>query len=102
MIEAVNELAGNGATGIYHLAGDDRVSKFEFGMALAEVFGLDRGQIRRGSIKDAPHLVRRPRDMSLSSAKLKATLGHGLGGLCDHLSRLRELESSDLNPARLQ
>jgi dTDP-4-dehydrorhamnose reductase len=102
MIEAVNELVGSGAAGIYHLVGDDRVSKFEFGMALAEEFGLDRGQIRRGSIEDMPQLVRRPKDMSLSNAKLKAALGRGLGGLHMHLRRLREMENSDLNPSRLQ
>jgi dTDP-4-dehydrorhamnose reductase len=101
MIEAVNELIVGGATGIYHLVGDDRVSKFEFGLALAEEFGLDRRQIRRGSIEDMPHLVRRPKDMSLSSAKVRAVLGRGLGGLHEHLSRLRELEISDRNPLRL-
>lgn len=102
VIDAIDVLVRNGASGIYNLVGDDRVSKYEFGMALAEEFGLDGGLIRKRGIEEMPQLVQRPRDMSLSSAKLKADIGKGLGGLDEHLNILRNMENCRLNPVKLQ
>jgi dTDP-4-dehydrorhamnose reductase len=102
VIEAVNALVEKEASGIYNVVGDDRVSKYEFGLALAKVFSLDSTLIRRGSIEDMPQLVRRPRDMSLANTKLKVDIGRGLGSLDTHLAMLRNLENSGLNPATLR
>lgn len=101
VIQAVDSLVEKGASGIFNIVGDDRVSKYEFGIALAKAFALDSTLIRKGSIEDMPQLVRRPRDMSLTNAKLKSVIGRGLGSLDAHITMLRNLENSGLNPARL-
>jgi len=93
---AVHDLLDRKAVGIFHVAGDDRISKHDFGLAVARYFQLDARLIKAGSIRDQPGLVRRPLDMSLSNRKLRALLGRGAGGIADHLTRLREQEDLGL------
>jgi len=61
--------------GIFNVASSERVSKFDFGVLLADVFGLDDSCLEAGSISEKSDLVRRPHDMSLSNAKLLSVLG---------------------------
>lgn len=84
----VHELIERKASGIFNVVGDERVSKYEFGIRLAEEFGLDKRQIISGSIEDCPALVRRPCDMSLSNNKIQMLLRRGLGGASQHISSL--------------
>ena len=97
VIEAVDILIQEGASGVYNVVGDERLSKYEFGIALAKEVGLDRTLIRRGRLDEMTNLVIRPKDMSLSSNKLKAMIGRGLGSVSDHLKRLREMERFGIN-----
>jgi dTDP-4-dehydrorhamnose reductase len=92
LANAAHDLVDRRAEGIFHVAGDDRISKCEFGLMLAKDFALDSRLIRPGLLADQPALVRRPRDMSLSNAKTCNLLGRKLGGVHQHLGRLREQE----------
>jgi len=102
LIRAVDELLQVDASGIFNLCGDDRVSKYEFGMALAETFGLNSGLIKRAAFADTTNLIKRPKDMSLSNAKFQLTLGRGLGDLSAHLEMLRRLEPYKYSPVSLR
>lgn len=81
-----------GACGIYHVVGDERISKYDFGLKLARIFGLDVGLIERTSVADAKLAARRPLDMSLSNARTRKLLGRDLGGLDAHFVALVEQE----------
>ena len=94
LARAVLDLAAAGSAGVYHVVGDERVSKHEFGMRLAAVFGLDAGLIRPALMAEAPARVRRPYDMSLANARARARLGRPMGGVDAHLLLLREQERS--------
>ena len=76
------------ATGVVNVAGKDRVSKYEFGMQLAKRFGFDTSLIRQSSIADMHLKARRPKDMSLSTAKLAQILGAPAPGLKEGLETL--------------
>ena len=89
---AVHDLIRAKVTGIVHVTGDERVSKYDFGLRVAERFGLDSSLIRPGLLADQPSLVRRPFDMSLSNALARGVLGRGLGGVDVHLTRLHQQE----------
>lgn len=89
---AVHELIDRKAGGIFNVVSDDRISKYEFGKRLADQFGLDNRLIRQGQIADRASLVRRPLDMSLSNRKISDVLGHGLGGVVEHIARLHQQE----------
>jgi dTDP-4-dehydrorhamnose reductase len=95
---AVHDLVEGGATGIYHVGGDQRISKLEFGRRLSRHFGLDPRWIRAGLLAEASELVQRPRDMSLCNRKATLRLGWPLGGVDEHILRLRQQEQEGLAP----
>ena len=92
LIETVHELLQKKAKGIFNIVSDDRISKYNFGILIAEEFGLDKSLIHRSSLKDKPNLVRRPVDMSLSNKKVKDLLGRNLGTVKEHISKLHQHE----------
>lgn len=92
LVQTAYELLDAEASGIYHVVGDERISKLEFGYRVAEEFGLDKSLIKPGSIADCPALTQRPRDMSLSNRKAREQLTRELGTVKSQIARLRELE----------
>lgn len=76
LVERILALIAGQYTGIFHVVGSERVSKYQFGMQLAAAAGFRAGHVLRGSIADARLRAPRPRDMSLSSEKIASTLGH--------------------------
>ncbi len=92
LVQAVHALIDRKVRGVFHVTGDDRVSKLDFGLMLAKEFALDADLIHSGLLSERLGLVPRPHDMSLSNAKLRATLGRAIGGPKVHLVRLREQE----------
>ncbi|MBK5256620.1 MAG: SDR family oxidoreductase [Vicinamibacteria bacterium] len=60
-------------TGLFHLGGPERLSRFEFGERVARALGLDSGLLRRAS--QASHLgAPRARDVSLDTGRARAEL----------------------------
>jgi len=92
LANAVHDLVKLKARGIYHVVGDERVSKFEFGIKVAEYFKLDKKLIKPGLLKNNLTLVQRPLDMSLSNKKACAMLGRKLGGVEESLTALFQQE----------
>jgi dTDP-4-dehydrorhamnose reductase len=90
LISVVHELFERSASGLFHVVGDDRISKYDFGLQLASVFGLDASLLSAGSIDAQPALVMRPHDMSLSNRKVSETLNISIGGVQEHLLRLQQ------------
>lgn len=93
---AVHDLINLKACGIFHVVGDERISKYEFGLRIAEKFNLDSSLITSGSLADQASLVRRPRDMSLSNQKICNLIGKKLGGINEHITRLYQQEQAGL------
>ena len=89
LINIVHELIEIKAMGIYHIVSDDRISKYDFGIILAEEFGLDNSLIKKSSFNSKTYLVRRPADMSLSNQKVSQLLGRKLGTVKQHVAQLR-------------
>lgn len=92
----VQALVEAGASGVLHVAGEERISKHAFALRLAAAFGLQADTIREGRFADAQLAAPRPRDMSLSCERARSLLGHGAGGLDEHLAALRAQERSGL------
>lgn len=94
--KAAHELLDLKASGIVNIVGDERISKYEFGIRIAEEFGFDAGLIKPGFLTDQVALVQRPRDMSLSNQKACKLLGRQLGSIAEHMARLHQQEQSGL------
>lgn len=94
--QAVHELLDLNASGIFNVVGDERISKYEFGLKLAHEFNLDASLIKPGYIADHAALVQRPHDMSLSNQKTCKFLGRNLGGVEEHMVKLHQQEQNGL------
>ena len=94
LADAVSDLATLGTRGIVHVAGDERISKYEFGLRVARRFRLDSSLVTPIALGDQPRLAPRPRDMSLSNAYARRLLDRPLGGVEAHLARLHEQEEA--------
>ena len=88
LAEAVHELIDIQAKGIINVVGDEKISKFEFGLKLAKQFNLNAKFICPGLLEDKTSLVQRPHDMSLSNNKIIGLLGRGFGTVDEGIALL--------------
>lgn len=72
LVERLVALIERGERGLFHVAGRDRVSKFEFGSLMANAAGLSMARATRGSTDAAGLAAERPKEMSLKSVRLDA------------------------------
>jgi dTDP-4-dehydrorhamnose reductase len=77
-------LALTAPSGIMHLGGGERISRYEFGLLMADVFGFDRSLLSPISQKDLAMAAPRAADVSLDSTKA-ITLGYALSSLREEL-----------------
>jgi dTDP-4-dehydrorhamnose reductase len=81
-----------GASGLFHLVGSERLSKHDFALRLATIFGYTDEYMRRGSVMRVPLNARRPLDMSLSSAKVESYLKVQMPNVEEGLKMLKKLQ----------
>jgi dTDP-4-dehydrorhamnose reductase len=67
--------------GILHVAGSERISRFEFARRIARQFSLDERLLLPVKMKDLDWIARRPRDSSLNVGKAEKELGVELFGV---------------------
>jgi len=71
---ALLELAGNRMTGIYHLAGNNRLSRYEIGRKLAFLTGVNPELVRPRDSRSPAMGAARPKDVSLDNRKARSHL----------------------------
>jgi dTDP-4-dehydrorhamnose reductase len=71
---ALIDLAHSDVAGTLHLAGPERVSRFELFRRLAPVLGYDANLVQPGRLADLPSPEPRPADVSLCSLRLSQIL----------------------------
>jgi dTDP-4-dehydrorhamnose reductase len=77
--------------GLYHIGGAERISRYQFGVLMAEVFGFDSSfliPVRASSLKLK---ARRPRDCSLNINKARKNLNTKILNIKEGLNRLKEI-----------
>ena len=62
-------------TGLYHVVGSERITKFEFARRVAATFGFDPARITPCQVKDMNLKAERPLDVSLNTEKISRALG---------------------------
>jgi dTDP-4-dehydrorhamnose reductase len=78
-------------TGIYHLVGSEKISKFEFARRLATVFGFSPDKVLPISMEQAKLRALRPRDTSLNTQKLANNLSCVLPDVNSGLTLFRSM-----------
>jgi len=82
-------------TGIFHMSGCERISRYNFGIKLAEVFSFDPELIREANMSQMTWIARRPRDSSLDVSKASKVLKNKPLKVYEALKILRrELENA--------
>jgi len=88
-------------SGVYHTVGGECLSKYEFGVRLAQRFGLDAGLITPTSVQQGGLNAARAPNLSLRTEKLAAALGQPLPSLSPALERFYTLYQQGY-PQKLQ
>jgi len=73
--EVIWKLIDTDATGIYHIAGRDILSRYEAATTIAKVFSLDTALINPVSSKSFPNIAPRPKNTSYRTTKIERELG---------------------------
>lgn len=68
--EQLTVLIENGKNGIFHTAGGERITRFDFVKVIAEVFGFNERLISPLRMKDMDWIAKRGRDSSLDVSKI--------------------------------
>lgn len=97
LAQSVMDLTAMGATGIFNVSGDERISKHQFGEWLVQQFVLDSSLIKVSRFSERHDLVQRPSDLSLSNQKLVSFLNRPVGDIRSNIARLFAQEQNGLS-----
>lgn len=89
LVEVIMELLRRDASGLFHLVGNERISKFDFGVLIGETFDLPTDNLKKGKITGTQSATLRSLDLSLGNDKVKS-MGISLPSVQDGLSILKK------------
>jgi dTDP-4-dehydrorhamnose reductase len=78
-------------SGVYHVVSSESLSKYDFGVRLAQRFNLDSGLINPTSVTQSGLIATRSPNLTLRSDKLAYALGSSLPNLSTGLNKLYNL-----------
>jgi dTDP-4-dehydrorhamnose reductase len=81
LADAIHKAIERNCRGILHIAGSERISRFEFARRMARQFNLDQSLLEPVKMKDLDWVATRPRDSSLNVGKAQKELGVELYGI---------------------
>lgn len=94
LIDGIMQLASKKEYGLFNLVGNERLSKYDFGVKVAHAFGLNTSLIRSVEIASMPGLAKRPLEMSLSNSKANANLNTKIRSMDAFLQDLTQQEAA--------
>jgi dTDP-4-dehydrorhamnose reductase len=77
------------SAGVLHLGGGDRLSRYDFGLLLAQQVGAPASLVQAGRMRDAESPAPRGADCSLVSTKIGELLGVKPLGCSEGLKKMR-------------
>ena len=66
----LHRIIDNKITGTFNYGGKERISKLDFGLIIADVFGFNKSLIKPISIDKKLFIAKRPKEMSMTSSKI--------------------------------
>lgn len=89
LIDAMMDLVDLDASGVYNVAGSERISKHDFALQIADVFGLDPGPIKPVTLEEGNLLAPRPLENALDCSRVEAALDRPMPTTRQGLEALR-------------
>lgn len=87
---AIADLSRQPASGIFHVGGSERVSKYDFALQFLAFFNLDTALVVPSSVQDAHLAAPRPMDMSMAVGKVEQTLGYRMPTLKQSFESIKD------------
>jgi dTDP-4-dehydrorhamnose reductase len=91
LAEILLTMLDHGLSGIYHVVGSERISKYEFARRVVKTFDLAASCVVPTSVVEAQLRAPRPLDSSLNTEKIREALGRRMPDVNTGLRRFREL-----------
>jgi dTDP-4-dehydrorhamnose reductase len=85
----INKLINKPIYGLYHCASSDSISKYDFGMKMAEIFQLDSLNINKASVDSMKFSAPRPKQMTLNIDKISNDLEYVFPSVVDAIKLLK-------------
>jgi len=94
------EMAAKHLAGLYHVVSAERISKYDFGVAIARKFGFDESLIKPVSVQQSGLTAARSLNLNLNTDKLSHDLGLCLPGIDEGLEAFYSAHQAGL-PGKL-
>lgn len=101
LVDVLVALAAEKSSGIFHVVSPEKLSKYDFGVRLAQQFGIDSSLISPASWKDAGLKANRSPNLTLRTDKLAKALGRPAADVISGLRRFNR-ELAEGYPQRLR
>lgn len=95
--QIIHEIVSTDFKGIIHLASDEVISKYDFAVKIAEIFGHKMELIKKGKVKDANLIAVRPKNVSLSNNKARNLLKTAIIPLEESLKKIKNRSAYNVN-----
>jgi len=89
LAESCLQLWRKDARGLYHVAGREAISRYDFAMRICEVFGLDKGLVKAVTTEELKQKAIRPANSSMDVAKVEGLLGRRMMDIREGLERMK-------------
>jgi dTDP-4-dehydrorhamnose reductase len=90
LARAIKEIYERDLSGIFHFSSQDRISRYDFGILVSEIFNLEKYLIKEAYMSDMMWIARRPKDSSLNNKKSLLTLNNRPVNVKDEIKFLKE------------
>jgi dTDP-4-dehydrorhamnose reductase len=94
LVELLLKMIEAGLSGMYHVGGGECLSKYDFGLRLADTFGLDGTLIEPITVAQMNFKAKRGNHLCMKGDKIEAALGVELPDISGGLRRFRELRAN--------
>lgn len=92
LVDVLCAIVNHDLKGVYHAVSSQSLSKYDFGCRVARLFGLDESLITPVSVQAGGLQAARSPNLTVSTAKLAAALGHALPEQAQGLARFKRLK----------
>ncbi len=94
LIEVIFEMMKHSLKGLYHVAGSESCSKYDFAKEIARIFGYDQELVRGVPVKNAGLKAPRPQNMTLRVDGIRRALPVSLPDVASGIRRFKSLRES--------
>jgi len=95
LAEAIHEIYESEIDGIIHFSSLDAISRFEFGIMMADIFDFNKENIHPARMEDMPWKAKRPKDSSLNNDRALRTMTRKPITVSQELNLIRGMIESD-------